>query len=131
EIEEVEEVEEVVEAEAAPLPPPDADVPPVIIRPRRQSQQGIQAWQPGSTSADGMEPWPQSSSSHDPTDAWQTAPVREPTLIIRDPEPAAPPAADSHPNLDALTARTRTIEPLDAPPVSRTKTGDREVDMAE
>jgi hypothetical protein len=110
--------------EPAPLPPP------VIIRPRRHTdpdaitQTPIQAWTPGTTSL--LEPWTEPE-----------APTREPTLIMRDPEPhhvvtvVPPPLAMPRTLTDDVeqpTSRTRTIE---SPPTSRTRTGDDHVDMAE
>jgi hypothetical protein len=102
--------------EPAPLPPP------VIIRPRRHTEPHaidsapVQAWQPGTTDA-VMEPWT------------PEAPTREPTLIIRDPDPSEPDVPRTTPGtFEPAPSRTRTTDP---PPTSRTKTGDDHVDMAE
>ncbi len=108
--------------EPAPLPPP------LIIRPRRHTdpnavaQAPVQSWKPGTTSL--LEPWVEPE-----------APTREPTLIIRDPEPGRDSMLSMPRTLtdDVMspipTSRTRTIEPT--PTTSRTRTGDDRVDLAE
>ena len=110
--------------------------PPLIIRPRRMTdpnpsivgQAPVEAWKPGTTAE--LIPW---------TEPEPEAPLREPTLIIRDPEPAPTPPVVTTPVAQAprtntedvdpaiTTSRTRTVDP----PTSRTKTGDEHVDMAE
>ena len=107
-------VEIVEEEELRPDPGEDADPlpPPMEIHPRRpHAAEDVQVaplemWQPGTTSElrekEISKPW----SAPEP-------PVREPTLIIRDPEPGTPPGAPPPPHPPEL------LEPL-APEAPRT-----------
>ena len=108
-----------------------APLPPIIIRPRRHTDPDHlapappQAWRPGTTNE--LVPWPEPS-----------APTREPTLIINDPDldvrrrpgtsPSLPRTMTDDVDPAITSSRTRTVDP---PPMSRTKTGDDVVDMAE
>jgi ActR/RegA family two-component response regulator len=82
--------------EAAPLPPP------ILIQPRRRTNNDVEAqqrWRPGNT-AEVREDWS------------ETAPVREPTLIIRDDSESGPRERPSDPVMGepAVTARTKSDE---------------------
>ncbi|MFN0253843.1 MAG: DUF4388 domain-containing protein [Kofleriaceae bacterium] len=96
-----EEDEEEAKREPAPLPPP------LVIRPRRQTESpeaAASAWKPGNTAEldkSGRTSW---SSLEVPT--------REPTMIIRDPEPGEVPAPI--PPIAPITMPT--IPPQPAPP---------------
>ncbi len=91
--------------ELEPEPEPESLPPPIIIKPRRRTEPldevGAQMWQPGSTSEIARAPM------HDVIAADPVPPQREPTLIIREPAPLAPPP----------------LPPL--PPMPRTKTSSR------
>ncbi|HEY4175896.1 MAG TPA: DUF4388 domain-containing protein [Kofleriaceae bacterium] len=81
-------------SEAAPLPPP------LVIRPRRPSEAPVSAdepWKPGTTAAldhDSGTEWPEAvppAAENPARRSWSEMgpPTREPTLIIRDPDPPA------------------------------------------
>ncbi|MDB4955067.1 MAG: response regulator receiver protein [Myxococcales bacterium] len=98
--------------EAAPLPPP------ILIQPRRRTNNDVEAgqhWRPGNT-AEIREDW---------TD---TAPVREPTLIIRDEAPA-PSESPAEPS---VAARTKSDEQWSEPvPLSALADRDSSRDLVE
>lgn len=85
-----------ISEEAAPLPPP------ILLRPRRSTSPGDdtiappQAWRPGTTAELSEKPWPDIPPLEPP--------VREPTLIIRDPAEQAPPPAAAPPVEPAAAA---------------------------
>ncbi len=94
-----EEAEAEARSEPAPLPPP------LVIRPRRQTESpeaaAESAWRPGNTAEldkSGRASW-----------SSMEAPTREPTMIIRDPEPGEVPAPLAP--LAPLTVQTMPPQP--------------------
>ena len=115
--------------EYPPLDEAEELPPPIVIRPRRVTDPPMdadvapmQAWRPGTTSElrerDNGNRW----SAPEP-------PAREPTLIIRDPEPSTPGPSPSRPGSGSSpppfeaspsTSRTGTSSPPAPPPGHRT-----------
>lgn len=114
--------EEEAEARSEPAPLP----PPLVIRPRRLTEspevapQG--AWKPGTTTeikesderrahepAEGAKPETSGRSSWSSMASLSEVPTREPTMIIRDPEPGEVPAPI--PPLAPLTVQTQPPQP--------------------
>jgi DNA-binding NarL/FixJ family response regulator len=93
-----EEDEEEAKREPAPLPPP------LVIRPRRQTESpeaSASAWKPGNTAEldkSGRASW-----------STMEVPTREPTMIIRDPEPGEVPAPI--PPIAPITMQTMPPQP--------------------
>ena len=102
-IEQDDEEEEEARREPAPLPPP------LVIRPRRQTESPEVAteatWKPGNTA----------QLDKSGRAAWESmeVPTREPTMIIRDPEPGEVPA----PLAPLAPLTVPTMPPQPAPPI--------------
>ncbi len=100
-VEDEEEAVEEARSEPAPLPPP------LVIRPRRQTESPeVAEWKPGNTAEldkSGRASW-----------TAMEAPTREPTMIIRDPEPSEASALAPLAPLAPITVQTTPPQP--APP---------------